>query len=364
MFGLYPTLKRYPVRPSDTLQAWDAADELILSHLNENPPEGRLLIVGDSFGALSTALAGLSPTVYTDSYSSAQGIALNAKSLGGNPLTAIHDLSELQGVYDTVLIRLPKNMSFFEDILCRLSSHLRPGSKIICGYMIKYQSKTSFELLNKIIGATTTSLAKKKARLIFSKFERNPTKSPYPLEVAMDGFEKPFVNHSGVFSREKLDIGTRFFLDNIPTGDFNSILDLGCGNGIIGIAAGLSNTTAKIVMSDDSMMAVKSARANYKSYIGSEPDVRWLNCFENSETGVFDLVLCNPPFHQGNTMGDFVAWQMFKDAFHALTPGGTLRIIGNSHLMYQVRLREIFGNSEIIAQNQKFIIAEAVKSAR
>jgi len=212
-----------------------------------------------------------------------------------------------------------------------------------------------------LIGKTHTSLARKKARLIFAGFEREPSRSPYPLSVEIEGYEKPFMNHSGLFSREKLDIGTRFFLDHIPKGEFHSILDLGCANGIIAIAARFAHPSALVAMSDDSYMAVLSARENFGAYFGGKPDVRWMNCIENAKPGSFDLVLCNPPFHQGNTMGDFVAWQMFKDAFHALAPGGTLRIIGNSHLMYQQRLRDIFGNSEIVAQNQKFIVADAIK---
>jgi 16S rRNA G1207 methylase RsmC len=72
-------------------------------------------------------------------------------------------------------------------------------------------------------------------------------------------------------------------------------------------------------------------------------------------------VLCNPPFHQGNTVGDHLAWQMFKDAHRALKPGGRLRIVGNSHLKYHHTLKHIFRNGEVLATNSKFMIAEATK---
>jgi 16S rRNA G1207 methylase RsmC len=252
-------------------------------------------------------------------------------------------------------------MSFFEDILCHLTTYLDSKSKVICGSMIKHLAPTSFDLLNKYIGNTTTSLAQKKARLIFADFEKNRVLSPYPLSIQIEHFKHPFTNHSNLFSRDKLDIGTRFFLEHIPFGDYSSILDLGCGNGIIGIKAKMINPSARIIFSDDSAMAIESAKTNYNIHFEDEADFFWTNCFEGRPKSSLDLVLCNPPFHQGNTIGDFIAWQMFQDAYDSLKKGGTLRVIGNSHLGYQIKLKKIFGNSRIVATNSKFIICDAIK---
>ncbi|MEO7164836.1 MAG: methyltransferase, partial [Bdellovibrionia bacterium] len=68
------------------------------------------------------------------------------------------------------------------------------------------------------------------------------------------------------------------------------------------------------------------------------------------------------PFHQGNTLGDFIAYQMLSDSYHALTEGGKIRVIGNSNLHYPIMLKKIFGNSQIVAKNNKFTIADAIKS--
>lgn len=283
------------------------------------------------------------------------------------------------------MIRIPKNLSFFEDLLCQITPHLHAQSKVICGAMVKHLAKGAFDLLNQYIGPTTTSLAQKKARLVFadfradfpanlqSDFQKKPISSPYPIQLKIAladddqntplHFDLPFVNHSNLFSREKLDIGTRFFLDHLPQGNFKTILDLGCANGIIGIAAKKLNPSAKIIFSDESSMAIQSAETNYRNYFPEDsPELCWTNCYENQTPQSLDLVLCNPPFHQGTTLGDFIAWQMFKDAHHALTNGGTLRVIGNSHLHYPAALKKIFGNSQVISKNAKFTITEAVKN--
>ncbi len=351
-------MKRYPLRPNETLQGWDSADELLLAHVqNLKLSRERVLIINDQFGALSTGLQDLNVTTFTDSFISKMAIGLNSAGL----ILPIHHFSSFTGIYDYVLIQLPKNMSYFEDILCHLTKHLSSQSKIICTSMVKHLAPVSFELLNKYIGPTTTSLAQKKARLIFADFIKEAVNSPYPLQVKMDSFPLPFTNGSNLFSREKLDIGTRFFLEHLPAGPYQKILDLGCANGIIGIRAKELNPKASIVFSDESAMAIESAQTNYKKYFEDEAIFCWTNCFENQNENSLDLVLCNPPFHQQTTVGDFIAIQMFQDAFSALKKGGCIRVVGNSHLAYQVKLKKIFGNSKILATNSKFMIVEAMK---
>lgn len=352
-------LRRYPARSGDSLQAWDAADELVVEHATTLGLAGKkILVVGDTYGAISCALAEYSPSSYTDSFLAAEGIAMNS----GGRLRATSRFEELIGPYDLVLLRVPKNLSFLEDTLARLGAIVRPGTPLVAAYMIKHQANSAFDLIAKYFGETRTSLAKKKARLIFAEFSREPVASPYPLSLSVAGFEKPFVNHSNVFSREKLDLGTRFFIEHLPRGDFRTILDLGCGNGIVGIAAKLRNPGANLVFTDESRMAVLSAEANHLAFFpGASAEFHWTNSFEKGASGSVDLALCNPPFHQGNTVGDFVAREMFRDAHRVLSPGGTLRVIGNSHLHYPEILRRLFGDAKIVAKNPKFTVVETRK---
>lgn len=369
--ALLKTLKRYPHRQNEVLQAWDAADELILEHLNTSftgipQSQSRILILGDSFGALGCAFAqnsesGISVTSYTDSYVAAEGARRN--SLGNvQPLSA---LSEIQGLYDFVLLKIPKNLSYLEDLLTSVSRHLKPGGALICGLMVKHQTPAVFDLIARFIGPTRTSLAQKKARLIFAEKIQPEVASRYPIQVKIEGFEQTFTHHSNLFSREKLDIGTRFFLEHLPTGSFETILDLGCANGILGIAAKKRCPDARVLFSDDSRMATLSAEENFKKFFPGAvggADFIWTNCFEKQKPDSVDLVLCNPPFHQGTTVGDFIAHQMFRDSHAALKKGGLLRVIGNGHLHYPKTLERIFGASHVVAKSPKFTIIDAIKT--
>lgn len=349
-------LKRYPIRSNDLLQAWDAADELLIKYVEEKGlKEKNTLVINDQFGAISSALDKV--TAYTDSYISYRATELNT----GKRVLPLSELSFVPPQVEQVYIQLPKNLSFFEDILCTLSEKLERGTPFVFTGMVKHMANGHFDLINKYIGETSTSLAEKKARLIFASLTREPSPSPYPLQVKMDGIDFPVTNFSNLFSREKLDIGTRFMLENVPTG-FTRILDLGCGNGLLGIKAKELNPEARITFSDESAMALKSAKINFeKNYPSQDAEYFWTNCFEEGKEEIFDLILCNPPFHQSNTVGDFIAIQMFKDAHRVLRKGGVLRVIGNSHLGYQMKMKKIFGNSKIIKTNQKFMIVDSRK---
>jgi hypothetical protein len=136
-------IKRYPLRTNETLQGWDSADELLLAHVRGLDLGGKkILILNDSFGALSVGLQEWDCVTYTDSFVSATAIGMNSQG----KINPVNDLEEIQGVFDFALIRIPKNMSFFEDELCHLTHHLHAGSKIICASMVKHLAPTSFDL--------------------------------------------------------------------------------------------------------------------------------------------------------------------------------------------------------------------------
>ena len=140
------------------------------------------------------------------------------------------------------------------------------------------------------------------------------------------------------------------------------IIDLGCGNGLLGIAAAGTHPNATFTMVDESFMAVASAEQNFAQ---NHPDrtaiFQVTDCLTGIADNSADLILNNPPFHQQNTIGDFIAVQMFKDAKRTLKTGGELLVIGNRHLGYHVKLKRLFGNCTTLASNKKFVILRCIK---
>lgn len=352
------------------MQAFDAADEYLLATLHEQrlPAATRVLILNDSFGALACALAAhVEVTSSGDSHLA--HLALQ-KNLARNDLPAERvrfvPASEVaDGPFDRVLIRVPKTLALLEEQLIRLHDQLAPGAQVIAAAMIKHLPRAAGDLLEQYIGPVQASLAVKKARLLSATPNAKPApRSPYPTRYQLDQPKLELLNHANLFCREGLDIGTRAFLPHLPKAlGALRVADLGCGNGVLGIVYALGNPQAELTLVDESYMAVQSARENWQAILGERPaDIRAGDGLAEQSPGSLDLVLCNPPFHQQQVVGDFLAWRMFTQAKTALAKGGELWIVGNRHLGYHLKLKRLFGNAEQVAATPKFVILRSVKA--
>ncbi|MFJ4878182.1 methyltransferase [Streptomyces sp. NPDC088745] len=372
-------LARFPEDPRDTLRAWDAADEYLLRHLagsGDVPPtdlSGDVVVLGDRWGALVTALAAHRPVQITDSYLGHRATRANLARNGVDPgtlgLLSTRDTPPAR--VDVLLVRVPKSLALLEDQLHRLAPGVHEGTVVIGTGMVKEIHTSTLRLFERIIGPTRTSLAEKKARLIFCTPGAAPerTTGPWPLTYTLDGDAGAgsgitVTNHAGIFCAERLDIGTRFFLQHLPGGAGPArVLDLGCGNGVVGTAAALARPGAEVLFVDESYQAVASAEATYRANVpaGGRAEFTVGDGTAGLPAASVDLVLNNPPFHSHQATTDATARRMFAGAREVLRPGGELWVVGNRHLGYHLRLRRLFGNCDVVASDPKFVVLRSVK---
>ncbi|MFJ5206171.1 methyltransferase [Streptomyces nigra] len=367
-------LTRFPEDPRDRLRAWDASDEYLLAHLAEQdvPLSGTVVVVGDRWGALVTALAAHRPTQITDSWLAQEATRANLARHGVEPgavrLLTTQDPPPAR--IDVLLVRVPKSLALLEDQLLRLAPSVHEGTVVVGTGMVREIHTSTLELFGRILGPTQTSLAKRKARLIFCTPEPSVQRpaNPWPYTYTLpDGVGavsgSTVVNHAGVFCADRLDIGTRFFLAHLPGGRGpRRVVDLGCGNGVVGTAVALANPEAGVLFVDESFQAVASAEATFKANgVPGHAEFRVGDGMAGVPAGSVDLVLNNPPFHSHQATTDATAWRMFTGARRALRPGGELWVVGNRHLGYHVKLRRLFGNSEVVASDPRFVVLRAVR---
>lgn len=365
-------LSRYPEDKLNLLRAWDAADEYLLNYLSEMIAPGsrlNILIVNDSFGALAVALANHQLTLWTDSYLTAQAVRLNLdqNNRSTDQVEIIPATQTPAGHFDIVVIKIPKILALLEDQLAQFRPLLNPETLITASAMVKAIHTSTLNLFEKYIGQTHTSLAKKKARLVHSQLDETltPGKSPYPSSYLLEGTGHTIINHANVFSRASLDIGTRFFLQYLPHSEkYQLIVDLACGNGVVGLMAAEKNPHAELVFLDESYMAVASAQENFRNAFAENRHAVFMvsDGLQGFEKNSADLILNNPPFHQQHSITDEVAWNMFQQSKAVLKQGGELWVIGNRHLGYHVKLKKLFGNCKVVANNKKFVILRTVKN--
>ncbi|WP_241622307.1 23S rRNA (guanine(1835)-N(2))-methyltransferase RlmG [Rosenbergiella australiborealis] len=359
------TLNRFPTNATDpNLQAWDAADEYLLQ---QPLPDGPVLVFNDNFGALTCALQPREVWQVSDSFISQQAtlhnFAINDLAVG--QVRFLDSLASLPQGVAAVLIKIPKTLALLEHQLQALREVITPDTLIIASAKAKDIHRSTLELFEKWIGETRTSLAWKKSRLVFASLTAEaPVATSGILSWPLEGTPYVLHNHANVFARQSLDIGARLFTQHLPHQLEGTIVDLGCGNGVIGLLALEQNPEARIHFVDESWMAVASSQLNVEKNLPAEMsrcEFTVNNSLSGFTGGSLQAVLCNPPFHQQSAITDHIAWQMFRDAKRCLGYGGELRVIGNRHLDYHRKLKKLFGNCQLVASDARFVVLRAVK---
>ena len=138
------------------------------------------------------------------------------------------------------------------------------------------------------------------------------------------------------------------------------ILDLGCGNGTLSFASTHLFPNAKITATDLSQVALASIRlGGFANGVSDRLQVLRTDALDGYSGPKADLILCNPPFHQGTAIETDTALRMFANAAGALAPGGALWTVFNGHLKYPPLLRRLVGPTKVVTQNRKFVVCRS-----
>lgn len=378
-------LSRFPVsQVNRSLQAWDSADEYLINHVHEQGlinAQTKVAIFNDAFGALATNFCHCgseNPNVISinDSYISSEGASYNIEQNGldDSNFKQLNSLASLPNDIDVILYKIPKSKSLLIEQLIQIKKSVSDNCIFIAADRAKEIHSATLKVFEKHLGTTKTSLAVKKSRLVFCQFDNKQVhQSPFPTVWSLahqatndsPSRELTISNHANVYAREKLDIGARYFIENLPKVAADSkVIDLGCGNGVIGLTVLANQPEAHVQFIDESTMAMASAKQNIMTNLPEVIDqceFTLNDSLTDIEGGSVDLILCNPPFHQNTATTDHIAWQMFRDSHRVLKKGGELRIIGNQKLAYHIKLQRLFGNETLIASNDKFVTQSAIK---
>ncbi|WP_392565497.1 16S rRNA (guanine(1207)-N(2))-methyltransferase RsmC [Utexia brackfieldae] len=162
-------------------------------------------------------------------------------------------------------------------------------------------------------------------------------------------------NLPGVFSSNHLDVGSELLLQALlPRTELlhGHILDMGCGAGVLATVIGLTNPAIELTLSDVNAVALRASeetlQANHLTGQVVASDV-----FSDIKTK-FDLIISNPPFHDGKEISYFAAETLISEAKKFLKPNGHLCIVANAFLPYPDLLDKAFGSHQIVLQTNKF----------
>jgi 23S rRNA (guanine1835-N2)-methyltransferase len=348
-------LERRPVGRGGLL-AHDAADALLVEHAGDEP--GDVLLVNDAFGALAVGTTGSARASWSDSVITHLATASNL-ARNGLPVDVLNVPSTdvPTRAYDTVLWRLPRSL----DVLRAQTGVVRSlgRRRVLAGGMDKHMPPTYLDYLRRF-GTVVVHPGRRKAHVYEIAFGGNEPATGAEERRAIDAFGFTLTSGPYVFGGDRLDAGTALLagvLDQAPAA--SAVADLCCGTGVLGLVVQRLQPTAEVHYFDESYQAVFAARTNVAANAPNSASTFHVADGFGGIEARFDLVVCNPPFHQGNVVTDDVALDLFRHAKHRLKPGGELWMVGNRHLDYHAKLRHIFPSVRQVAATSTFVVLAA-----
>lgn len=189
-------------------------------------------------------------------------------------------------------------------------------------------------------------------------FDNNPSSKSEDFIIKTNINKKDYIFHSdnGVFSKNKLDYGTKLLLENLPLVNIGGkVLDLGCGYGPIGIFL-LKNTNSEVHMVDINNRALNLAKRNcIKNKVDAK--IYQSDGYSNIKDK-FDFIITNPPIRAGNK----VLYKILLSAKDYLNTNGQLWLV----VRKKQGAKKIFENlseeykTEIVKKSKGYYVIKAI----
>ena len=195
-------------------------------------------------------------------------------------------------------------------------------------------------------------------------FQDDPNLASNIKEITFEinGITMKLLTDNGVFSKNNVDEGSYAFLKVLLPLDLgNTILDLGCGYGTIGLTLAKAHEQARITLADVNPRAVALCKRN-ADILKLSPRVTILqsDIYEKIE-GPYDSIVVNPPIRAGKT----VTYRMYEEAKQYLIDGGSLYIVirkAQGAPSASKYIESIFGNITLLKRDKGYYIYRATKS--
>ncbi|WP_438352425.1 class I SAM-dependent methyltransferase [Microbacterium sp. CJ88] len=364
----FDALRRRPDLEAPDLQAWDAADTLILDEsaaARAAAGAGEVVVIGDGYGALALAAiadGAAAVRVHQDPLTGERALAANAAQLGGVEGFASMPLEPaLVSGAGVVLLRLPRSLDALRDLAGLIAAHAAPDVVVFAGGRVKHMTLAMNDVLRAHFATLDVTHARQKSRVLVARGPHDGA-DPRPSVAQHPGLPTVCA-YGGAFAGTSIDIGTRFLLEHLPRELPAEVIDLACGTGVVGVWMAMTDASIRVVATDQSAAAVASALATADANgVADRVEVVRDDALGSRADGSAEFIALNPPFHVGAAVHDGVALRLFAEAGRVLATGGRLWTVWNSPLRYRAALERAVGPTTQVARNAKFTVT--VSTAR
>ena len=285
------------------------------------------------------------------------------------PGASIHDLADTSGTSgargadlalgaDLAVVEVASHVgqARIAAELLELADHLCEGAVLLAVTARRLGSTRQLNTLEDMFG--TAEVAHRSRSAVVLRAVRGPdvratadaTAAAPTVEAVLAGCDLRFETGVGLFSKSRIDDGTRLLVEALPPDhQWRDVLDLGCGYGPIGIAVASRWPQLRVVMADIDPVAVSAARTNAGlNHLGERCEA----CVSDGTSALadrrFDAVLSHLPTHVPKP----TLRRLIDESSSVLRPGGQLIAVTASAVNLRDRIGSAFGNVEVLAESQ------------
>ncbi|WP_079817922.1 16S rRNA (guanine(1207)-N(2))-methyltransferase RsmC, partial [Salmonella enterica] len=318
------------------MSAFTPASEVLLRH-SDDFEQSRILFAGDLQDDLPARFECAASRAHTQQFHHWQALS---RQMGDNVRFSLVAQASDVADCDTLIYYWPKNKPEAQFQLMNILSLMPSGVDVFVvgenrsGVRSAEPMLADYAPLNKVDSA-------RRCGLYHGRLEKQPQFSleSWWAEYNIDGLTIKTL--PGVFSRDGLDVGSQLLLSTLTPHTKGKVLDVGCGAGVLSAALASHSPKVRLTLCDVSAPAVEASRATLAAN-GLEGEVFASNVFSEVK-GRFDMIISNPPFHDGMQTSLDAAQTLIRGAVRHLNSGGELRIVANAFLPYPKILDETFG---------------------
>lgn len=179
----------------------------------------------------------------------------------------------------------------------------------------------------------------------------------HELKVQLLGQKMTFLTDAGVFSKKMIDYGSQALLKCLDFHKQESVLDVGCGYGTLGLTL-VKAKEVEATLVDINQRALDLARQNAERN-QVLATIFQSNLYQNVE-GRFHHIISNPPIRAGKQ----VVHEVITGSYTHLLDGGDLTIVIQKKQgapSAKAKMEEVFGNCEILKKDKGYYILRSRK---